>query len=49
VLAVSHKALLNRPMDELLSKVAKGGCFVDVKSRMSKAALEERGLLVWRL
>jgi UDP-N-acetyl-D-galactosamine dehydrogenase len=49
VLAVSHKALLKRPMDELLSKIAKGGCFVDVKSRMSKAALEERGLLVWRL
>jgi UDP-N-acetyl-D-galactosamine dehydrogenase len=49
VLAVAHKTLLDRPMDQFLSKIAKGGCFVDVKSRMAKAALEERGLLVWRL
>jgi hypothetical protein len=36
-------------LDQFLAKIAKGGCFVDVKSRMAKAALEERGLLVWRL
>jgi UDP-N-acetyl-D-glucosamine/UDP-N-acetyl-D-galactosamine dehydrogenase len=49
VLAVAHKALLDRPMDQFLSKIAKAGCFVDVKSRMAKTALEERALLVWRL
>jgi UDP-N-acetyl-D-galactosamine dehydrogenase len=49
VLAVAHDALLKRSTDDLLSKVAKGGCFVDVKSRMPKAAIEEKGILVWRL
>jgi hypothetical protein len=42
VLAVAHDALVNRPMDQFLSKIAKGGCFVDVESRMAK---DERGLL----
>jgi hypothetical protein len=42
VLGVAHKALLDRPMDRFLSKIAKGGCFVDVESRMAK---DERGLL----
>jgi UDP-N-acetyl-D-galactosamine dehydrogenase len=49
VLAVAHQALLKRPIEDLLSKIANGGCFVDVKSRMPKAAIEQQGILLWRL
>jgi UDP-N-acetyl-D-glucosamine/UDP-N-acetyl-D-galactosamine dehydrogenase len=49
VVAVSHRELLSRPLSDFLAKVAKKGCFIDVKSQFDHAALCEAGLTVWRL
>ena len=49
ILAVSHKEYVNMPPSQLLSKVAHGGCFIDVKSKFDQDALEAEGLRVWRL
>jgi UDP-N-acetyl-D-galactosamine dehydrogenase len=49
VLAVAHESLLRRPVEDLLSKVAKGGCVVDVKARLPREAIEDKGHLLWRL
>jgi len=49
VAAVSHRQLLDRPLSDFLAKVAKNGCFVDVKSQFDQTALSEAGLTVWRL
>ena len=49
VAAVSHRELLARPLPDLLSKIVKRGCFVDVKSQFDHIALREAGLTVWRL
>ena len=49
VLAVAHREFLERPVAELAGKVVPGGCVVDVKSVLDRAALEARGLRVWRL
>ena len=49
VLAVAHREYLARPLDELLAKVVPGGCVIDVKSALDRAALEARGMHVWRL
>ncbi|MDP3701027.1 MAG: nucleotide sugar dehydrogenase [Hylemonella sp.] len=49
VVAVSHAALLNKPLDEYLDKIKPKGCFVDVKSRFDAHALRAAGFRVWRL
>ena len=49
VAAVSHQRFLERPVGELVAKVRRGGCFIDVKSAFDRAALEQAGLVVWRL
>ena len=49
VVAVAHQQFLERPIDELLSKVRPGGCVIDVKSALDRAAIESRQLRVWRL
>jgi UDP-N-acetyl-D-galactosamine dehydrogenase len=49
VAAVSHKQLLALPVEDLQKKLIKGGCFIDVKSAFSAAALEAAGVRVWRL
>jgi UDP-N-acetyl-D-glucosamine/UDP-N-acetyl-D-galactosamine dehydrogenase len=49
VAAVSHRELLCRPLSDFLAKIAKKGCFVDVKSQFDHVALREAGLTVWRL
>jgi len=49
VAAVSHRELLARPLSDLLSKIVKRGCFIDVKSQFDQVALREAGLTVWRL
>ena len=48
VLAVPHDRLLERAR-LLQSKVAKGGCVVDIKSRLDPAAIQAAGLHLWRL
>jgi len=49
VAAVAHKELADKPLDELLTKLAPGGLYVDVKSQADRAALQARGVTVWRL
>ncbi|MGY0196266.1 nucleotide sugar dehydrogenase [Leptothrix sp. BB-4] len=49
VAAVAHKEFVSRPLDETLGKLAAGGVYVDVKCQADQAALEARGVHVWRL
>jgi UDP-N-acetyl-D-glucosamine/UDP-N-acetyl-D-galactosamine dehydrogenase len=49
VCAVSHRELLERPLEALLEKLAPGGVYVDVKCTADAAALAARGVQVWRL
>jgi UDP-N-acetyl-D-galactosamine dehydrogenase len=49
VAAVAHKELIDRPLDEMLSKLEAGGAYMDVKCAADAQALRERGVQVWRL
>ncbi|MEO8159679.1 MAG: nucleotide sugar dehydrogenase [Betaproteobacteria bacterium] len=49
VVAVAHTEFLARPIEDYLSKVVHGGCFIDVKSQFDMPALKQAGLTVWRL
>ncbi len=49
VMAVAHNEYAGMDQRTLLSKVIRGGCFIDVKSKFDQAALEAEGLAVWRL
>jgi UDP-N-acetyl-D-galactosamine dehydrogenase len=49
VLAVPHRAFMERPLVELASKIKPGGCFIDVQSQVDRTALQDLGLRVWRL
>jgi UDP-N-acetyl-D-glucosamine/UDP-N-acetyl-D-galactosamine dehydrogenase len=49
IVAVAHRAFLDRPLTELVSKLRAGGNFIDVKSRFDRSALEHAALRVWRL
>ena len=49
VLAVAHKALTARSVDDYVRKLEQGGLFVDVKCQADAAGLRERGIAVWRL
>ena len=48
ILAVPHDRLLENAR-QLPAKVAKGGCIMDVKSRLDPAAIRDAGLHLWRL
>lgn len=47
--AVAHAELLRRPLADYRSKLARNGCFIDVKSQFDRAMVEELGWNVWRL
>jgi UDP-N-acetyl-D-galactosamine dehydrogenase len=49
LVAVPHRAYLERPLGELVSGLVEGGCFIDVKAVFDCADLESRGFKVWRL
>lgn len=49
VVAVAHDEYVNMGTDKLFDKVVDGGCFIDVKSKFDRAALEAKCLKVWRL
>ena len=49
VAAVSHQELVQKPLAEILAKLNENGCFIDVKSRFDRTALEQAGCTVWRL
>lgn len=49
VAAVAHREFAARPLEDYLAKLAPEGLFVDVKCQMDRAALQARGVRVWRL
>ena len=49
IVAVAHSAFKRRSIADYAAKTVSRGCFIDVKSQFSEAALKELGLRVWRL
>jgi len=49
ILAVPHEPFLKRPQEELVRKIVRNGCVIDVKSALDAEALRREGLRVWRL
>jgi UDP-N-acetyl-D-galactosamine dehydrogenase len=49
IVAVPHKQVLARPIDDFARKLTGAACFVDVKSRFPAEELKKRGADVWRL
>jgi UDP-N-acetyl-D-galactosamine dehydrogenase len=49
VAAVAHKEFLKRDIADYRSKLARNGCFVDVKSQFDMNALRAADISVWRL
>ena len=49
VLAVAHKAFVEIPMSEMLKKIVRHGCLVDVKAALDAEAYRKEGIRVWRL
>ena len=49
ILAVPHRHYLEMPLAALTAKLAAGGCVIDIKSALDRAALERAGVRVWRL
>lgn len=49
VAAVSHRALVQRPLGEQVARLRPGGVLIDVKCTADAAAWRARGLHVWRL
>src|SRR5260221_3948802 len=49
ILAVGHKAFLELPAQEILKKIVRQGCLVQVKPALDPAAFRREGVRVWRL
>ena len=49
VVAVAHKRFVSLEISRMKEKLVSGGCFIDVKARFDRAALEGAGFRVWRL
>jgi UDP-N-acetyl-D-galactosamine dehydrogenase len=49
VAAVAHTEFRQRPLEDYAAKLSAGGLFVDVKCQADAAALQSRGVQVWRL
>jgi len=49
VVAVAHRQFRSMGEELLARKIAKGGCFIDVKSHFNPSALRAAGVNVWRL
>jgi UDP-N-acetyl-D-galactosamine dehydrogenase len=49
ILAVPHKEFLNVGLPELVKRVVRNGCVIDIKSVLDAEALRREGLRVWRL
>ena len=49
IAAVAHKQFVAMPTEQLVSKLAPRGCFMDVKARFDASALRAAGFSVWRL
>lgn len=49
IAAVSHNELMDRPLSDYQAKSIENGCFVDIKSKFDRKALQNAGFSVWRL
>ena len=49
ILAVTHRALVERPAADWIAKTADRGCIIDVKAALPIDSLRGAGLQVWRL
>jgi UDP-N-acetyl-D-galactosamine dehydrogenase len=49
VAAVSHQEYIGMPLPKLLSKLAPGGVFIDIKSAYDANAIRSAGATLWRL
>lgn len=49
IAAVSHNELMARPLSDYQAKSIENGCFVDIKSKFDRLALQDAGFSVWRL
>jgi UDP-N-acetyl-D-galactosamine dehydrogenase len=49
ILAVSHKQFLQIPTSEIMKKIVRQGCVIDVKSVLDAAEFRRQGLRIWRL
>ena len=49
IAAVAHRKYRQLTIEDIVRKMVKGGCFVDVKSGFDEALLAEAGMRVWRL
>jgi UDP-N-acetyl-D-galactosamine dehydrogenase len=49
ILAVAHDEFTSKTIDEMLAKVNRGGCVIDVKSVLSQSDVEAKGFRFWRL
>jgi len=49
VAAVAHRQFAQRPLEDIVAKIAPSGVYVDVKSQADVAALSAHGIEVWRL
>lgn len=49
VAAVSHTEYVSKPVSQLLSKLKRGGVFIDIKSAYQQESIEAAGYKLWRL
>ena len=49
ILAVPHRSFLDLPTPEVMKKVVRNGCLIDVKSALDPLPFREEGVQVWRL
>ena len=49
ILAVPHRAFLDVPTAEMMKKVVRNGCLIDVKSALDPVPFRAEGIQVWRL
>lgn len=49
VAAVMHKEYLEKPLEELLGLMKKGGAFIDIKSAFDQQIVQNAGYRLWRL
>ncbi|MCD6041067.1 MAG: nucleotide sugar dehydrogenase, partial [Burkholderiales bacterium] len=49
IFAVAHRQFLQLPTDEVLRKIVKRGCLIDVKAALDAETFRKEGITVWRL
>lgn len=49
VLAVPHRQVVSQPPAELIKRIVRRGCFIDLKSAFDPVPFQQAGISVWRL